>query len=341
MGGDFGPSVVVPAAALALAAAGGGLRFLFFGDEGRIRPLLDAQPSLRAVSEIVHTDQAVANDEKPSAALRRKTSSMRLAIEAVRDGRAQSVVSAGNTGALMASAKLVLKCLPGIDRPAIASVMPGVLRDSIMLDLGANLTCDARMLAQFAVMGAVYARVVRGVDSPAVGLLNIGSEEMKGPDHVREAAAILSSVPFPGRFHGFVEGNDLARGTVDVVVMDGFTGNVALKVAEGVGDLSTHFLREAFMSSFFARIGAIFAAGALKKVKNRLDPRFYNGGMFLGLEGICVKSHGGMDEYGFSRAVLVAADLVKNGYNGTVAREVSAVLGRESGADAAEPEPAA
>lgn len=329
MGGDFGPEVVVPAAGMARKELGGAVRFLFFGDQDKIQPFLDKDEALKAVSTIHHTDQIIANDEKPSAALRRKDTSMRLAIDAVKAGAAQSVVSAGNTGALMATAKMVLKCLPGINRPAIASLIPGKYGDTIMLDLGANLTCDSQALVQFAVLGAVYSRAVQGVDSPRVGLLNIGSESMKGPEYIREAAAILSDVDFPGQFCGFVEGTDLTEGRTNVVVTDGFTGNVALKVAEGVGDLTGYFLKEAFMSSLVAKLGAFLASGALKRLKKRVDPRFYNGGMFLGLDGICVKSHGGMDAYGFSRAIMVAANLVAQGYNKRVAQEIVQILGQE------------
>lgn len=340
MGGDYGPDAVVPAAALALKEFGEGLRFLFFGDEARIRPLIDKLPELASVSEIIHTDQMISSDEKPSVALRTgKESSMRLAIDAVKDGRAQGVVSAGNTGALMALAKLVLRCLPGIQRPAIASVIPTLRGDTAMLDLGANITCDEEMLVQFAVLGAVYARAVRGIENPTVGLLNVGTEDVKGNDQVRAAAAILAEVDFPGTFYGFVEGNDIPMGTVDVVVTDGFTGNVALKVAEGVGSLTGHFLKDAFQSSIFAKIGALFASRALLRLKKRVDPRFYNGGMFLGLDGICVKSHGGMDAYGFSRAILVAARLTLNGYNQRVAEEIEQIMGQKEriiGADASE-----
>lgn len=331
MGGDFGPGVVVPAAGLALEALGGGVRFLFCGDEKKIAPLLAGNRPLQAVSEILHTDKVIEGDEKPSVALRTgRGSSMRLAIDSVKSGRAGSVVSAGNTGALMATAKIVFKCLPGINRPAIASVFPTRHGETVMLDLGANIACDPEILVQFALLGAVYARAVKGIDNPSVGLLNVGSEEMKGPDQVREAAAILSNVEFPGRFHGFVEGNDITEGTVDVVVTDGFTGNIALKVAEGVAGLTGFFLREAFLSSPLAKLGALLASGALKRLKSRVDPRFYNGGMFLGLDGICVKSHGGMDAYGFSRAILVAADLVEQGYNRRVAQEIEHLMGQES-----------
>ncbi len=326
MGGDYGPSVTVPAAAQALREHAA-LRFEFYGDEAQIAPLMNKEPGLKAVSKIIHTDKVIASDEKPSAALRTgKTSSMRLAIDAVAGGSAQGVVSAGNTGALMAIAKLVLRCLPGIERPAIASVMPTMKGQTVVLDLGANIECDEHMLVQFAVLGAVYARAVKGIDNPTVGLLNVGTEDVKGNDQVRGAAAILSDVDFPGRFEGFVEGNDIPKGTVDVVVTDGFTGNVALKVAEGVGALTSQLLKESLMSTPFAMLGAVLARGALKRLKNRVDARTYNGGMFLGLDGICVKSHGGMDAYGFSRAILVAAHLIGNGYNERVAREIAQIM---------------
>ena len=340
MGGDYGPSVIVPAAALALRQSAT-LRFIFCGDEAKIKPLLAKEPGLQAVSEIIHTDKVVSSDEKPSAALRNgKNSSMRLAIEAVRDGRAEGIVSAGNTGALMATAKLLLRCLPGIDRPAIASVMPTMKGETVMLDLGANIDCDASMLVQFAVLGAVYARTVKGIENPSVSLLNVGTEDMKGNDRVREAAAILSKVDFPGTFAGFVEGNDIPEGTVDVVVTDGFTGNVALKVMEGVGKLTSKFLKDSLKSTYFAMLGALLAGWALKQLKARVDARTYNGGMFLGLNGICVKSHGSMDAYGFSRAILVAANLVRNGYNDRVAAEIRQIMDHDPslhGANADQP----
>lgn len=330
MGGDFGPEVFVPAAAQARTRLDGA-RFLFFGNEGRIAPLLDRHPDLKAVSSIQHTDQVIAADEKPSTALRSgKGSSMRLAIEAVRDGAADCAVSAGNTGALMAMSKMVLKCLPGISRPAIASTMPTAKGSTVMLDLGANLVCDAEMLAQFAVLGAVYARVVRGIGNPSVGLLNVGTEEMKGHEEVRAAAAILSSVEFPGNYAGFIEGNDITKGTVDVVVTDGFTGNIALKTAEGVGKLTGQFVREAFKSSPLAILGYLLAARAMKRLKDRVDPAKYNGGMMLGLDGVCVKSHGGSHIPGTENAIIVAAELVKGGFNKRVAYEIEQLMSQES-----------
>jgi glycerol-3-phosphate acyltransferase PlsX len=342
MGGDFGPEVIVPAAELALIQhkalhPSDRIRFLFYGDERRIIPLLRERPELAGISEIRHTDKMIGNEEKPSDALRRgKDSSMRLAIDAVRTGEADSIVSAGNTGALMATAKMVLKCLPGITRPAIASVFPTQNGTTVMLDLGANINCDAEILVQFAVLGAVYARVFKNIDKPTVGLLNVGEEAMKGPEQVRAAATILATVEFPGRYAGFVEGDDITGGKVDVVVTDGFTGNIALKVAEGVGKMTGSFIKQAFGESLLAKIGYIFARGALQGMKQRLDPRFYNGGMFLGLNGICVKSHGGMDAFGFSRAILVAANLVREGYNQRVAHEIEQLMEQETFISAAQ-----
>jgi len=330
MGGDHGPEVVIPGAALALQDLPG-VHFLLFGDERRIRPILERYPLLAASATIRHTEKMVANDEKPSQALRSgKDSSMRLAIEAVKAGEAGSIVSGGNTGALMAMSKLILKSLPGINRPALAGVFPTQRGKSVVLDLGANIICDAEILIQFALLGAVYARVVMGVSNPSIGLLNVGSEEMKGHDQLRAASAVLGSVELPGRYHGFVEGNDIPLGTVDVVVTDGFTGNVALKVAEGVSKLMGDFVKKAFASSLIAKIGGLLSYSALKKTKKLMDPRFYNGGMFLGLDGICVKSHGGMDDVGFANAIKVAANLVEHGFNKRVAIEIDQLMSQES-----------
>jgi len=326
MGGDFGPDVIVPGAAQALKRIAG-TKFIFFGDEAKIRPVLEKHSALMAVSEIVHTDKKISSADSVSVAIRAsKDTSMRLAIEAVKDGRADSVVSAGNTGALMALSKMILKMLPGIERPAIASLMPNANGSSVMLDLGANLECDAEVLVQFALLGATYARVVRNIGTPSVGLLNVGTEELKGHEEVREAAAVLSSIKFHGRYHGFVEGNDLTKGTVDVIVTDGFSGNIALKTAEGVSKLTSQFLRDAFKSGPMAMLGYFFALGAMKKLKGKLDPAKYNGGMFLGLNGVAVKSHGGSNIDGTENAILVAANLVHNGFNKRVAAEIQEVM---------------
>jgi glycerol-3-phosphate acyltransferase PlsX len=330
MGGDYGPSVIIPAAARALKKMEG-VQLKIYGNERIINPILDQHENLKKNAEIHHTDIVVSGTEKPSTALRGgKNSSMWNAIKAVKEGQADGIVSAGNTGALMAMSKMMLRCLPGITRPAIASVMPTEQGKTIMLDLGANLVCDAEVLTQFAVLGAVYARVVQNIGAPTVGLLNVGTEEMKGHEEIRAAAAILANVEFPGKYYGFIEGNDITKGTVDVVVTDGFTGNVALKTAEGVGKLSKHFLTDAFKSSPLAMLGYLLARGAIQRMKDKVDGRHYNGGMFLGLNGIAVKSHGHSDELGTENAILVAYDLIRNGFNQRVADEIEQLMSQES-----------
>ncbi|MGQ9367270.1 phosphate acyltransferase PlsX [Azospirillum sp. ST 5-10] len=322
MGGDHAPDMVVAGAEIARERHPD-VHYLLVGDAARIEPLLAKRPALKAVSEVVHTTEAVAGDAKPSTALRAgRQSSMRLAIDAVAQGRAACVVSAGNTGALMAMAKFVLKTLPGIDRPAIASFFPTQRGESVMLDLGANTECSADNLVQFALMGSVFARTVLGLAEPSVGVLNIGSEDVKGNDTVRGAALRLRAMPLPGRFHGFVEGTDIAAGTTDVIVTDGFTGNVALKTAEGTAKLYTEFLRRTFQASLTARLGYLLARSAFRKLKHRTDPRRYNGAMFLGLRGVCVKSHGGTDAVGFANAVGVALNLAANRFNDKIMEEM-------------------
>ncbi len=313
MGGDHAPDMVLKGAEMALQRRAD-LRFLLFGAEDIVGPLLAKLPRLAQAASLHHTSEMVLDDAKPSLALRAgRQSSMRLAIDAVADGRADGVVSAGNTGALMAMAKNVLKTLPGIDRPAMASFFPTRRGESVMLDLGANVECDAENLVQFALMGDVFARAVLGLVEPTVGLLNVGSEDLKGNDAVRAASARLRATT-PIRFYGFIEGDDIAAGTVDVVVTDGFTGNIAVKTAEGTAKLFSEFVEGAFRHSPLARIGWLFARGALKKLRMRIDPRLYNGAMFLGLEGIAVKSHGSTDALGFANAIGVVVDMTDNGF---------------------------
>ena len=323
MGGDNAPSMVVEGIGLALDRLPQ-VDFLLYGDEKQLIPLLDKKPRARDVCEIRHTDDIVSNDEKPGVALRSgRNSSMRLAINAVHDGEAAGIVSAGNTGALMAMAKFVLKTLPGIDRPAIASAFPTIRGESIMLDLGANVVCTADNLVQFAVMGEVFARNVFGLEQPSVGILNVGSEELKGHDSVKVAFSVLQNIDLPIKFHGFVEGDDIAKGTVDVIVTDGFTGNIALKTAEGTAKMFGSFLKDAFLSSTTSKIGAMLAKPALNKFRMRLDPRRYNGALFLGLNGICVKSHGGTDALGFANALDVAVELISDGLNDVIKEDLS------------------
>jgi len=331
MGGDFGPAATLPGAQMALAGMGN-MKFLLVGDEREITPLLGKYPKLAARSEIKHTDIIVDNNDKPSAALRKaRGSSMMLAIEAVRDGHADAVVSAGNTGALMALAKMVLKPLQGVHRPALASVFPTMTGSpTVMLDLGANVLVDAENLVQFAVMGEVFARSYKGTKEPTVGLLNVGTEEKKGPDHVRYAAKILGEIDFGGNYIGFVEGNDITKGSVDVIVSDGYAGNIALKAIEGVGKMSKHFLKDALTGDPLSMLGGLLSSVGLKRFKNRVDPRRYNGGVFLGLNGICVKSHGGSDDIGTCSAIQMAARLAEKGLIEKVSADISHVMNQES-----------
>ncbi len=312
MGGDQAPDMVLRGADIARLRFPD-VNFLFFGDEAKLRPLLADMPKLAASAQIRHTDQAIAMEDKPAQALRSgRQSSMRLAIDAVAAGEAAAIVSAGNTGALMAMAKFVLRTMSGIDRPAIASFFPTLRSESVMLDLGANVQCDASNLVQFAVMGNVFARAVLGVREPSMGILNVGAEEFKGHEAVKDAAAILREADLPGRFHGFVEGDDIVKGTVDVVVTDGFTGNVALKAIEGTVKLYSFWMRQTFASSLMAKLSYLLARPALATLKAKADPRRYNGAILMGLNGICVKSHGGTDAFGFANAIAVAIDMVRN-----------------------------
>jgi glycerol-3-phosphate acyltransferase PlsX len=314
MGGDHAPGIVVNGADIARERYPG-TTFLLFGDPAQLKPLVDKRKGLAQALEIVPAEDAVLAEDKPSFALRRRRkSSMWLACEAAGQGRADSVVSAGNTGALLAISMFSMRMLEGADRPALASFMPTMRGESVMLDLGANIECDADNLSEFAVMGSVFAQVLMGLDAPQVGLLNVGSEELKGHEEVRQAAARLRSEGSPVSFHGFIEGNDIAAGVVDVIVTDGFTGNVALKSMEGMAKLYSGWVRDVFRTSTLAKIGYLFAGGAWTKFRQRVDPRRYNGGVFLGLDGVCVKSHGGADDLAFAYAIGLAVDLVRYEY---------------------------
>lgn len=324
MGGDNAPYSVIAGAAEA-AVRHNGIEFLIFGDEAKIAPLMEKFPSLKSRSKLIHTEKLVTTHEKPSVALRQgKHSSMGLAIKAVEENEAEAAVSSGNTGALMAMAKFMLKTLPGIDRPAIGSLIPNKRGDSVMLDLGANAECNADNLFQFAVMGDAFAKAVLGRSNPSIGLLNIGSEESKGIENVKLAAMMLKDNVLDLNFHGFVEGNDIPAGTVDVIVTDGFSGNIALKTLEGTAKFFTSMLKTALSSSVSSKAGALLARPALKSLFSLLDPRMHNGAMFLGLNGIVVKSHGGTDEIGFANAIEVAVNLVSYGINRKIIDEMEA-----------------
>jgi glycerol-3-phosphate acyltransferase PlsX len=314
MGGDHGPGVVLPGADLALSRHPG-MTFQLFGDGRQIEPLLDARPRLKAAARVVHTDVAIRMDDKPSQALRRGRwkSSMWLALDAVKKGEADAAVSAGNTGALMAMARFNLHMLEGIERPAIAAIWPTMRGESVVLDVGASIGADAEHLVNLAAMGSAMARVLFDVDRPTVGLLNVGVEEIKGVEEVREAGRILREGNFPHmQYHGFVEGDDIGRGTVDVVVTEGFTGNVALKTAEGTARQLGEYLRAAMNRTWSARLGYVLARQAFRTLREKMDPRRANGGVFLGLNGIVIKSHGGTDAEGFAAAVDIGYDMVRH-----------------------------
>ena len=312
MGGDVGASVVVPGAAISLTRHPG-IEFLLFGDHALIDPQLEKHPALKAVSRVVHTDVAVSMHDKPSQALRRgrKTSSMWLAIDAVKKGEADVAVSAGNTGALMAMARFNLRMLRGIDRPAIAAVWPTIRGDSVVLDLGATIGGDAHHLMALAVMGSAMASVLFDLERPTVGLLNIGVEEVKGGEEIRAAAELLRAMNLPQlEYIGFVEGDGIGKGAADVIVTEGFSGNIALKAAEGTARQISEYLRSAIARTWRSRIGYLFARGAFKALRDKMDPSKSNGGVLLGLNEIVVKSHGGTDAEGFAYAVDVGYEMV-------------------------------
>ncbi len=312
MGGDHGPAVVVAGAELALARHPAS-EFLFYGNSSLLAPLVSARPALKSASRIVHTDIAVRMEDKPSQALRygRWKSSMWLAIDAVKKGEADMVVSGGNTGALMAMSRFNLKMLSGIDRPAIAALWPTLRGESIVLDVGASIGADAEHLVDLAIMGAATARILFGLARPTVGLLNIGVEEVKGLEEVREAGRILREEPMPDLdYQGFVEGDDIGKGKVDVVVTEGFAGNIALKTAEGTARQVAEYLKSAMTSSLSARLGHLLARSAFRQMRERMNPSRANGGVFLGLNGIVIKSHGGADAEGFAAAIELGHGVV-------------------------------
>jgi len=314
MGGDTGPAAMIAGASRALRKDSS-LQFIFYGDQDQVEAQIAGHKNLIAHSQIVHSPEAIAASEKPSQAIRRaRITSMGMAINAVKDEMADAALSGGNTGALMAMSKLALRTMPGIDRPALAALLPTLGEtDVIMLDLGANTECDAQNLVQFAVMGAAYARTVLSIQQPRVKLLNIGTEELKGTDELKDAAALLREADYlPFSFDGFTEGDQLSRGNVDVVVTDGFSGNIALKTAEGTARFVTDLLRRAFKSSLRSKAGFALSKPALNLLKVHLDPNNHNGAVFLGLNGLVVKSHGSANPKGVANAIRVASTMVRN-----------------------------
>lgn len=342
MGGDIGPEVVIGGAELARERYPE-LRFRLYGQEPVIRAALAAAPRVAAEAEVVHVEGVVLGTDKPSQAIRRaKSTSMGLAIESVKAGQAQAAVSAGNTGALMAMAKLALRTMQGIDRPALVALMPTLKSDSVVLDLGANTDCDAENLVQFAVMGAAFARTVLGLDKPKVAFLNIGEEDMKGTEAIRDAAALIrtAAVDLPLEFLGNVEGNGIAQGNTDVIVTDGFSGNIALKTAEGTAKLVTGLLANAYRASLLTKIGYLFSRPALRALRDQLDPNNHNGAVFLGLNGVVVKSHGAANIKGFANAIGVAHDLITQDINTRIQADLKNFAAHRPATPPAPPSPA-
>lgn len=327
MGGDYGPSAVIEGADLALhnfkqKYPNLSAEFLIFGNKDQVSVLVNKSSNLKSSSVIIHSEDVVSSDEKPSIALRNsKNTSMGMAINAVKQKDAHAVVSSGNTGALMAISKVALRTLPGISRPAIIGLFPAVDRKIVMLDLGANAECEINNLVEFAIMGDAFAKVMLNKNTPAIALLNIGSEDIKGNEIVKGAASILSEQKIIN-FSGYIEADDISRGRIDVVVADGFTGNVAIKMAEGTGLLCRKLLEKAFKSSWISKLGYIFAKKALKHTFQAIDGRYYNGAMLIGLNGVVVKSHGGADKVAFSNAVEVALELSLRDINNKIIQEI-------------------
>jgi glycerol-3-phosphate acyltransferase PlsX len=330
MGGDHGPEVLIPGLQKVVERRPD-VRFLLFGREERVRPMLASHPRVAAVSEFTHCDVAVRMDDKPSQALRqgRWKSSMWKAIEAVKNGQADVCVSAGNTGALMAMSKFCLRTMANIERPAIAAIWPTVRGESVVLDVGATIGADAHQLIDFAILGSAMARAIFAVDRPSVGLLNVGVEEIKGQEEVKEAGRLLREANLRSMdYHGFVEGDDIGKGSVDVVVTEGFAGNIALKTAEGTARQIGEYLRVAMSRTLMSRIGYVFARDAFRRLREKMDVRKINGGVFLGLNGIVVKSHGGADEEGFAAAVDLAYDMSRSKLVEGIRKELEAFHGR-------------
>lgn len=323
MGGDHAPDIVIEGAGIARERVPN-LRFIIFGDETRIVPLLTRFPILKDCCEVRHTDKVISADDKPSQALRRgRDSSMGQSIQAVKDGLAHAAVLAGNTGAQMALAKFILRTMPGIDRPALATLLPTSRGESVMLDLGANVECDENNLVQFAIMGAAFARTVLGVAKPTVAILNVGVEELKGSDAIKEADRMLREANIPMDYKGFTEGHGLGSGEVDVVVTDGFTGNIALKTAEGTAKMIANLLKRSLNESLMSKMGALLASSSLMSLKNHLDPNNHNGAVFMGLNGLIIKSHGGASAKGFASAIGVAIDMAENDLAGKITRDLT------------------
>ncbi|CAK7192445.1 Phosphate acyltransferase [Commensalibacter sp. Nvir] len=313
MGGDNAPEVIVKGLSTT-AIRHPDVKILLIGDQNQLKPLLHKYPKVSSICTLRHTSIVVPMDMKPTLALKLRNSSMRMAMESVACKESRGVVSAGNSGAMLALAQIIIKTMTGILRPAMAAISPTAKGDIVMLDLGANVSCDSRNLVDFAVLGYAFAKAVLGLPKPMIGLLNVGSEEVKGNEHLKIAAEILRNSSLSDHFHGFIEGHDITAGTTDVVVTDGFTGNIALKTGEGALKLAFQLLKEVYSSSIRGKLGYLMVKPGLERMKEWLDPRRYNGAVFVGLNGVVVKSHGGADETSFASAVDVAMDMIKHGF---------------------------
>ncbi len=316
MGGDRAPQIVIEGADI-VASKRDDIFFSFFGDENKIVPIIQNCRHLKDKYVITHTTEAIAADEKPSNALRRfPKSSIKLAVNSLKEKKNDVVVSAGNTGALMAISKITLRPLEKINRPAIVTTIPNIKeKGTVMLDLGANIDCSAETLFQFAIMGHAFAKIIHNLENPSIGILNVGSEDQKGHEVLQKVAEMIKNSNLKDDFHGFVEGDDITKGTVDVVVTDGFTGNVTLKTIEGTVKFVGSLVKKGFMNSIFSKIGYLFAGPSLTKVTKTVDPRFHNGAMLVGLNSVVVKSHGSTDRIGFANAINVAISLVEKEIN--------------------------
>ncbi len=318
MGGDHAPRIVVEGLER-FAQSHANLRFLIHGDEAQLKPLLEKAPTAAPRVTIRHTDKSVAMDAKPSQMLRQgKGTSMWNAIESVKSGEAVAAVSAGNTGALMALSMFILRKVEGVHRPALVASWPTRKGVTAMLDLGADIAADAGQLVEFAIMGVAFARAVNGVKNPKVALLNIGEEELKGHESIREAARMIRTSNLPFDFRGYIEADKIGSADIDVIVTDGFTGNIAIKTAEGIARMISDMLKDAFKSGPIAMLGAALAMPALKQFRSKMDPRKVNGGVFIGLNGVVVKSHGGTDAVGFAQAIKVAAGMGESSFRAEV-----------------------
>jgi glycerol-3-phosphate acyltransferase PlsX len=338
MGGDHGPSITIPGLAEALKALPADTRFIIHGDEAQIAPELAKHPALTARCEVRHTDKAIASDEKVANAVRRgRGASMWNAVESVKAGEANAAISCGNTGSLMAISRLILRMSVDLERPALVVPWPGAKGVTTVLDAGANIDCDAERLVEFAIMGEAYHRAAYGKTRPTVGVLNVGSEDMKGHEEVRQAHAILSGGKIDIDYRGFVEGDDLGENTVDVVVTDGFTGNVALKTAEGTASYIVNELRAALTSTLGAKLGALLARPALRAFVKKMSPP--PAAPFLGLNGLVIKCHGGADARDFCQSVGLAADLAKSDFASEIERNMTRLTAALEAAPDIAPEP--